>query len=79
MAFIDLFGAAPGGVSPELQNLRDNKWLINDAFLVFYVDKTTMSNPLTSEPSRILLFDATNNKSLIDYVIDGVFFFKCKV
>lgn len=71
VAFIDLFGAAPGGVSLELQNLRDNKWLINDAFLVFYVDKTTMSNPLTSEPSRILLFDATNNKSLIDYVIDG--------
>lgn len=72
IAFIDLFGPAiPGSVPTELQNLRDNKWLINDAFLIFYVDKAAMSNPLISEPKRILLFDATNNRPLIDYTVDG--------
>ena len=71
VAFIDLFGTAlPGEVPTELQTLRDNQWLINDAFLVFYVDKQAMSNPLISEPKRILLFDATNNRPLIDYTVD---------
>lgn len=71
VAFIDMFGTAPlGQVPTELQTLRDNKWLINDAFIIFYVDKAAMSNPLIAEPQRILLFDATNNRPLIDYTID---------
>lgn len=72
VAFIDLFGAAlPSGVPAELQALRDNKWLINDAFITFYVDKVAMSNSLIAEPTRILLFDATNNRPLVDYTVDG--------
>jgi hypothetical protein len=73
MAFIDLFGADdsdPDDIPEELENLRANNWLINDAFLIFYVDKTAMSNSSISEPNRILLFDATNNKPLLDYTID---------
>ena len=73
MAFIDLFGADdsdPDDIPEELENLRANNWLINDAFLIFYVDKTAMSNSSISEPNRILLFDATNNKPLLDYSID---------
>ena len=71
-AFIDLFGpVAPGETIPtELQILRNNNWLINDAFLIFYVDKASMSNPLIAEPNRILLFDATNNRPLVDYTVD---------
>ena len=67
VAFIDLFG------NGELQRLRDdveaNNWLINDARLTFYIDKTAMLNA-TDEPERIYVYDATNNVVLIDYTYD---------
>lgn len=70
IAFIDLFDAN------ELQALRNNvatqNWLVNDARLTFYVDKTAMTNvPKTSEPERIYIYDATNNSVLVDYTFDG--------
>ncbi|MFD2908776.1 DUF4270 domain-containing protein [Flavobacterium ardleyense] len=69
---VDVVGG--NGVPDELDELRLatklNKWLVNDAFLTFYVDKTSMSNTSISEPRRILLFDATNNRPILDYVID---------
>ena len=68
VAFIDLFDAT------ELQTLRNNvannDWLVNDARLTFYVDKSQMLN-VSTEPERIYIYDATNNVVLLDYTYDS--------
>lgn len=71
VAFIDLFGADvnTNGTPDELEILRTNNWLINDAILTFYVDAATMSNELN--PLRIYIFDATNNNPIFDYTLDN--------
>ena len=63
VVYIDVFNDS------ELQTLRDNNWLINDANLVFYIDQSSMANA-DYEPQRVYLFDATNNKPLLDYYAD---------
>ena len=71
MAVIDLFGPDydNNGVSDQLEALRANNWLINEANLTFYVDKTAMSG--APEPNRVYLYDLNNNRPLIDYFIDN--------
>lgn len=68
VAFIDLFDAT------ELQTLRNNvannNWLVNDARLTFYVDKSQMLN-VSDEPERIYIYDAKNNVVLLDYTYDS--------
>ena len=59
----------PNGVADELDMLRDQKPLINEANLIFYVDKSKTA-ALESEPQRIIIFDATNGTVLIDYLTD---------
>lgn len=73
VAFIDLFGALnPATQVPfELEALRANNWLINEASLTFYIDTQSMSNPGQIEPERIFIFDATNNRPIIDYYADA--------
>lgn len=76
MAFIDLFSdididnqdfsGQPNGIPDELDELRANKWLINDAVLTFFV-----KNEGQKAPMRIYLYDATNNITLIDYNQDS--------
>jgi hypothetical protein len=72
VAYIDLFGEDSdlNGISDELELLRSNNWLINDAYLTFYVDQATMSDADQIEPARIYIFDAENNRPLIDYYSD---------
>lgn len=79
VAYIDVFtgpdlvgntDGTPNGVPDELDDLRENNWLINDAILTFYVDQTKMSSSGIIEPIRILLFDATNNVLITDYFAD---------
>jgi len=53
----------------ELETLRANNWLINEANIVFYVDQSKMANA-EYEPFRVYLYDATNNKPLLDYHAD---------
>lgn len=70
VAFLDLFSAG------ELQTLRDNvannDWLINDARLTFYIEKDEMAAvDKDEEPQRIYIFDATNNKVIVDYSYDS--------
>lgn len=60
LAILDLFS-----VAGELENIRSNDWLINEANLVFHVDPSAMAN--SHEPNRIYLYDLTNNRPLIDY------------
>lgn len=76
----------PNNVSDELDDLRYGNvnsdgssiyyskaktWLINEANLTFYVDKTSMSNLKSIEPNRLMLYDLNNNRVLIDYALDG--------
>ncbi len=75
VAFIDLF------TPTELETLRNNiateKWLINDAKLTFYIDKSKMLNE-AHEPQRIYIYDATNNMVIADYTFDSSTSFKPK-
>jgi len=66
MAVIDLF---PG--TNELEEMRLNKRLINDASLTFYVDVPTMKDVNENvEPRRIYLYDLNNNRPILDYYSD---------
>ena len=67
----NLIGA--NGVSDELDDLRNppngKKWLINEASLTFWVDKSSMAG--AAEPNRIYLYDLNNHRPLIDYYYDN--------
>ncbi len=63
MAVISLFDT-PG----ELEILRANKWLINEAKLVFHIDTDAMG--FIPKPQRIYLYDMTNNVPISDYFSD---------
>lgn len=65
MAVIKLFGDNPA----ELQALKNNNWLINEANLVFYVDNTTLGTTY-EQPNRIYLYDLKNKRALYDYYND---------
>lgn len=63
MAVIELF--------PDetlLAELRENKWLINEANLIFYVDQDKLNGAV--EPERLYLYDLENNSVLFDYQFD---------
>ena len=80
VVYMDLFGDADvlkadlttgsNGVPDELDELRLKGWLINDAYLEFYIDQTTMGIANQVEAERLYLFDATNQRALIDYTFD---------
>jgi len=53
----------------DLQELRDEGWLVNEANLIFYVDQDKITNP-SQEPERLLVFDTKNSGILADYSID---------
>ncbi|ESU29068.1 hypothetical protein FLJC2902T_11050 [Flavobacterium limnosediminis JC2902] len=80
MAYVDLFGADDvsdlDNVPEDLEVLRASGWMINEANLTFYIDKTSMrsdGNPNTEElaPNRIYLYDYKNKKPILDYLADG--------
>ncbi len=76
VVFIDLFGPDASGdidnVPEELEQLRADNILVNDAFLTFYVQKD-ISNNIDPEnfSTRVYLYDATNNTPLLDYIFDS--------
>ena len=53
------------------KDVNGNKKMVNEAYLVFYVDQTAMDDANQQEPLRIYLYDATNNRPIIDYSYDG--------
>lgn len=71
IATIDLFGpdADNNGVADKLEELRANKWLVNDASLTFYIDNDAMGSA-ANEPNRIYLYDLKNKRPLVDYYAD---------
>lgn len=71
MAIIDLFAgedADNNGVSDELDHLRGNEWLINEANLEFFVNKEALTG--VNEPERLYLYDLDNQRILADYVFE---------
>ena len=68
---VELFGPDNdgNGVADELEELRDQEVLINDASLIFYVDQDKVTGG-ASEPERIKIFDITNGQILVDYQFD---------
>lgn len=84
VVYLDVFGSAdilkpvngqlvPGAnqIPDELDQLRLKGWLINEAYLEFYIDKTAMAGANQLEAERLYLFDATNQKALVDYTFDA--------
>ncbi|MCF8322669.1 MAG: DUF4270 domain-containing protein [Flavobacterium sp.] len=55
----------------ELETLRENDWLINEANLVFYIDTENADFKKSPEPQRIYLYDLTNNTPIADYSISN--------
>ena len=57
----------------NLNAIRSNGWLINEANLTFYVDRATLdATPGTvREPQRLYLFNMENNTPILDYLLDG--------
>lgn len=86
VAFIDLFGpdADQNGVPDQLEELRNNNWIINEASIVFHIDNTengmepTIGGRPKNEPNRIYLYDATNNRPIVDYTFDSSTFINPK-
>jgi hypothetical protein len=74
MAVIELFGPdSPldaDDIPEELEEIKANKWLINEASLTFFIDRDAMLSS-TYEPLRIYLYDLENNVPIIDYTFDG--------
>ena len=64
-----VLASGSNGVSDEIDQIKVNKWLINEANLVFYVDKAAMANSL--QPERVFLYDLTNNRPVLDYLFDN--------
>jgi Domain of unknown function (DUF4270) len=71
MAVIELFGnedANNNTIPDELDAIKDNGWLINEASLTFYIERDAMFTSV--EPLRIYLYDMENNVPILDYTID---------
>ena len=71
ISVVELFGKDNdnNGVADDLETLRDKKWLINEANLIFYVNKDLMVGGAT-EPERIVIYDLKNSNVLADYNFD---------
>lgn len=56
-------------IPDELDYIKEKRWLVNDASLTFYVDQTLMKN-VTTEPSKMFLYDIKNRKILAAAVLE---------
>jgi len=46
--------------------MRTDKWLVNEANITFYIDKTKLGTS-APEPNRVYLYDLTHNRPLADF------------
>ena len=69
MAILELFGGQTNDNATLLNTLRSQNVLINDAYLVFYINKPLLGI-LAPEPNRVYLYDFTNKRPLLDYFFD---------
>ncbi len=59
----------PNGVSDELDKIRKEGWLINEANLVLYIDTDNTEFKKSYEPQRIYLYNYTNATTILDYAL----------
>lgn len=71
MSVIELFGPDTdgNGIADQLEEIRENGWIINDANLVFYVNNTIQVDD-AQDPQRIYLYNMNDNVPLEDYIVD---------
>ncbi len=71
LSVVELFGEDNdnNGVADELEMLRTKKWIVNEANLIFYVNKNRVPGGAT-EPERIIIYDLKNSNVLEDYLLD---------
>jgi hypothetical protein len=71
MTIINLFGedVDSNGIADELEVLRDQEWIIDDARLKFYIDQNKVTGGNT-EPERISIYNINNSTVLADYFLD---------
>jgi len=71
ISVIELFGPDldNNGVADQLEDLREEKWIINEANLIFYVDKSKVTGG-DAEPERLIIYDLKNSLLLADYSLD---------
>ncbi len=71
MTVIELFGPDNdnNGVADQLEEIRENGWLINDANLVFYVNNNEQTSDAV-DPQRLYLYNMDDNFPLFDYFED---------
>ncbi len=68
MAEIRLFDEVENGGSDIINQIRQNNWIINEANLVFYVDRNalTSSGGNVEEPPRLYLYNAETNERIFN-------------
>lgn len=68
ISVVELFGkdSNHSGVADELETLREKKWLVNEANLIFYVNQDLIPGG-QSEPDRIMIYNLKDGKVLADY------------
>jgi hypothetical protein len=57
------------GIADEIELLRSNNWLVNEANLILYINDE-LAEQIDFKPLRIFVFDIDRNSVLIDYVLD---------
>lgn len=57
------------GIPDEIEMLRDNDWLVNEANLILYINDE-LSDQIDFKPLRVFVFDLDRKSVLIDYVLD---------
>lgn len=65
-----LWTEVPNNIADEIDEIKANKWLINEANLTFYIERSDL---FTSEyePLRIYLYNLETNLPILDYSTDG--------
>ena len=74
VAIVDPFNGPDSngnGVADEIESLREENWLINEANLILYVNQDFMSEvPIEKQPFRIFAYDLDRDRVLVDYNLD---------
>lgn len=65
LAEVRLFDEVENGGAEIINQIKQNNWVINEANLVFYVDRETLGTSVV-EPPRLYLYNAETNQPLYD-------------
>lgn len=70
-AEIKLFGEDEAQANAVIEQIKANNWIVNEANLVFYVDRASLPEG-TEEPPRLYVYNADTNEFLFDATTDPV-------